>query len=422
MTGKMHPEDFPNMVGPNYDGITDMSQLPEEAFTPQRFQRGDTVEGEVVRIDDEGMVVSVGLKTEGMVPASEMRTLTPEEREELEAGKRMAFTVIRRERGSDMALLSLDQARRLQVWVDLQNNLNEGDPVTVKVTGYNRGGLEVDLKGVRGFVPMSHLAPNSPDGREKDLAARVGEEAMFNVLELDPRRERLVLSERALYQQRRAEARRRFMEGLEEGTLITGKVTSLRGFGAFLNIGEADGLIPISELSWRMLKSPDEVVSVGDELTVQILKVDREAERISLSLKRTQPEPWDTVPERYNEGDIVEGTITRLADFGAFMRLEDWVEGLIHISELSPRRLNNPSEIVYQGQTVRAQILSIDPAKSLRRQGFGPRQPFRRSNCPCGMVRSARTATGVTRSNAPPTRSRFRFTEKGICLTIVVAT
>ena len=363
MTGKMRPEDFPNMVGPNYDGITDMSQLPEEAFTPQRFQRGDTVEGEVVRIDDEGMVVSVGLKTEGMVPASEMRTLTPEEREELEAGKRMAFTVMRRERGSDMALLSLDQARKSQVWVDLQNSLNEGDPVTVKVTGYNRGGLEVDLKGVRGFVPMSHLAPNSADGREKDLAARVGEEAMFNVLELDPRRERLVLSERALYQQRRAEARRRFMEGLEEGTLITGKVTSLRGFGAFLNIGEADGLIPISELSWRMLKSPDEVVSVGDELTVQILKVDREAERISLSLKRTQPEPWDTVPERYNEGDIVEGTITRLADFGAFVRLEDWVEGLIHISELSPRRLNNPSEIVYQGQTVRAQILSIDPAK-----------------------------------------------------------
>ncbi len=363
MTRKMHPEDFPNMVGPDYDGITDMSQLPEEAFTPQRFQRGDTVEGEVVRIDDEGMVVSVGLKTEGMVPASEMRTLTAEEREELEAGKRMAFTVIRRERGSDMALLSLDQARRMQVWVDLQNNLNEGDPVTVKVTGYNRGGLEVDLKGVRGFVPMSHLAPNSADGREKDLAARVGEEAMFNVLELDPRRERLVLSERALYQQRRAEARRRFMEGLEEGTLITGKVTSLRGFGAFLNIGEADGLIPISELSWRMLKSPDEVVSVGDELTVQILKVDREAERISLSLKRTQPEPWDTVPERYNEGDIVEGTVTRLADFGAFVRLEDWVEGLIHISELSPRRLDNPSEIVYQGQTVRAQILSIDPAK-----------------------------------------------------------
>jgi ribosomal protein S1 len=210
---------------------------------------------------------------------------------------------------------------------------------------------------------MSHLAPTSADGRDKDLASRVGEEARFNVLEMDPHRERLVLSERALYQARRAEARRQFIDGLEEGEMISGRVTSLRGFGAFLNIGDADGLIPISELSWRMLKSPDEVVSVGDELTVQILKVDREKERISLSLKRTLPEPWDTVPERYNEGDIVEGTVTRLADFGAFVRLEDWVEGLIHISELSPRRLNNPSEIVYQGQTVRAQILSIDLAK-----------------------------------------------------------
>ena len=351
------------MVGTNYDGITDMSQLPEEAFTPQQVQRGDTVQGEVVRIDEEGIVVSVGLKTEGMVPAAEMRTLTPEERDNLAPGELMAFTVLRRERGSEMALLSLDQARRSQLWADLQQSLAEGDPVTVHVTGYNRGGLEVDLGGVRGFVPMSHLAPTSADGREKDLASRVGEEAMFNVLELDPHRERLVLSERALYQARRAEARRQFIDGLEEGEMISGRVTSLRGFGAFLNIGDADGLIPISELSWRMLKSPDEVVSVGDELTVQILKVDREKERISLSLKRTLPEPWDTVPERYNEGDIVEGTVTRLADFGAFVRLEDWVEGLIHISELSPRRLNNPSEIVYQGQTVRAQILSIDLAK-----------------------------------------------------------
>ena len=151
------------MVGPDYDGITDMSQLPEEAFTPQRFQRGDTVEGEVVRIDDEGMVVSVGLKTEGMVPASEMRTLTAEEREDLEAGKRMAFTVMRRERGSDMALLSLDQARRFQVWIDLQNNLNEGDPVTVKVTGYNRGAVWKSISGESAVLsPCPTWLPTPP--------------------------------------------------------------------------------------------------------------------------------------------------------------------------------------------------------------------------------------------------------------------
>ena len=351
------------MVGPDLDAINDMSQLPEEAFTPQRLRAGDIVEGEVVGIDDEGLVVSIGLKTEGMVPSAEMRTLTLEERESLQLGDRMAFTLLQGERGREMALLSLDQARLTQLWSDLQETLEGGATVTAKITGYNRGGLEVDLKGLRGFVPRSHVAPSSSDGVEKDYTDRVGETAEFNVLELDASREKLVLSERALYQGRRDEARRRFIANLEEGSLVTGRVRSLRGFGAFLNLGDADGLIPISELSWRMLRSPDEVVSIGDELTVQVLKVDQEAGRVSLSLKRCMPEPWETVPERYNEGDIIEGTVTRLSDFGAFVKLEDWVEGLIHISELSPRRLNSPSEIVYQGQKVRVQILSIDQDK-----------------------------------------------------------
>jgi small subunit ribosomal protein S1 len=298
-----------------------------------------------------------------MVPVIEMRTLTPEERGGLQVGERMRFTVLQGERGSEMAVLSLDQARKAQRWVDLQNHLSSGETITGKVTGYNRGGLEVDVGGIRGFVPISHAAPTSADGREKDLEVRVGGQAQFNVLELDQDNQRLVLSERALYQAQRDDARRRFIDTLEEGTLVTGKVSSMRGFGVFLNIGEADGLIPISELSWRMLRSPDEVVSVGDQLTVQVLKVDRENGRISMSLKRTMPEPWDTVPERYNEGDIVEGTITRLADFGAFGQLEDWVEGLVHISELSNRRVTDPKECVYQGQKVKVKILAIDPAK-----------------------------------------------------------
>jgi small subunit ribosomal protein S1 len=262
-----------------------------------------------------------------------------------------------------MALLSLDQARHERLWRELQDHLNNGSTITARVTGHNRGGLEVSVNGIRGFVPISHVAPTSADGREKDLPSRVGDEAPFNVLEVDPSHEKLVLSERAIWQQRRDEARRRFIDTLEEGALVTGKITSLRGFGAFVNLGEADGLVPISELSWAMIKSPDEVVSVGDELQLQVMKVDREQQKVSLSWKRTKPEPWETVPERYNEGDIVEGTVTRLADFGAFVKLEDWVEGLIHISELSPRRLNKPSEIVYQGQKVKVMILGIDPAK-----------------------------------------------------------
>jgi small subunit ribosomal protein S1 len=351
------------MVESDFDTFTDMSQLPEEAFTPQRYRPGDTVEGEVIRVDDEGLVVSVGLKTEGMVPASEMRTLTPEEREQIQPGDKLWLTLTQRERGGEMALLSLDQARHERLWRELQDHLNNGSTITARVTGHNRGGLEVSVNGIRGFVPISHVAPTSADGREKDLPSRVGDEAPFNVLEVDPSHEKLVLSERAIWQQRRDEARRRFIDTLEEGALVTGKITSLRGFGAFVNLGEADGLVPISELSWAMIKSPDEVVSVGDVLQLQVMKVDREQQKVSLSWKRTKPEPWETVPERYNEGDIVEGTVTRLADFGAFVKLEDWVEGLIHISELSPRRLNKPSEIVYQGQKVKVMILGIDPAK-----------------------------------------------------------
>ena len=330
------------MVGPDLDAINDMSQLPEEAFTPQRLRAGDIVEGEVVGIDDEGLVVSIGLKTEGMVPTAEMRTLTLEERESLQLGDRMAFTLLQGERGREMALLSLDRARLTQLWSDLQETLEGGATVTAKITGYNRGGLEVDLKGLRGFVPRSHVAPSSSDGVEKDYTDRVGETADFNVLELDASREKLVLSERALYQGRRDEARRRFIANWKRVPWSPAASGPCGVFGAFLNLGDADGLIPISELSWRMLRSPDEVVSIGDELTVQVLKVDQEAGRVSLSLKRCMPEPWETVPERYNEGDIIEGTVTRLSDFGAFVKLEDWVEGLIHISELSPRRLNSP--------------------------------------------------------------------------------
>lgn len=351
------------MVESDFDAFTDMSQLPEEAFTPQRYYPGDTVEGEVIRVDDEGLVVSIGLKTEGMVPAAEMRTLSLEERGQIQPGDKLMLTLTQRERGSDMAQLSLDQARHQQLWRDLQEHLSNGSTVTARVTGHNRGGLEVSVNGIRGFVPISHVAPTSADGRERDLAARIGDVAPFNVLEVDAEHEKLVLSERAIWQQRRDEARQRFIDGLEEGSLVTGKVTSLRGFGAFVNLGEADGLVPISELSWTMIESPDEVVSVGDEIQVQVMRVDREQQKVSLSWKRTKPEPWETVPERYNEGDIVEGTITRLADFGAFVKLEDWVEGLIHISELSPRRLNKPSEMVYQGQKVRVMILGIDQAK-----------------------------------------------------------
>ena len=352
------------MVESDFETLLEsMSDLPEDAFAPRRYQPGEVVEGEVVRVDDDGIVVSVGLKTEGMVPPAEMRTLSPEDRTRLQPGDKLVVTLISNRGPGDMAVLSLDRAVAERGWREAQEHLDHATTVNARIVEQNRGGVVVDFKGLRGFVPFSQLAPLPNDGKEELLAARMGEVATFNVLEVNPRQGRLVLSERALWQQKREVAKRQFIAQLEEGSLVTGKVSSIRGFGAFVNLGDADGLIPISELAWAMIKSPEDVVSVGQELRVQVLKVDPEAGRITLSLKRTMSEPWETVPERYNVGQIVEGTVTRLADFGAFVRLEDWVEGLVHISELSNREIKNPKDCVHQNQKIQVMILDIDPAK-----------------------------------------------------------
>ncbi len=345
---------------PNVIDVTDMSQLPESAFSPREYRRGDLVTGEIVRIDDEGMVISAGLKTEGIVPPQEMRTLTPEKREQMQPGTSVIVIHLNNRGPGGMAVFSYDQAQEKQVWEDLIELHRHDSELAAKVVQHNKGGLVVDWNGVRGFVPFSQMAPVPKEGRIEHLDARIGEDARFNILELDAQREKLVLTERRIWRQLRNAAKERLLEELQEGQIVQGTVRSMRGFGAFVDLGDAEGLVPISELSWSMVKSPEEVVSIGDNLTLKVLRVDRENSKISLSLKRTQPEPWDTVPERYHVGDIVDGTVTRLMDFGAFVKLEDWVEGLVHISELSARRMEHPKEIVYQGQQIKVQILSID--------------------------------------------------------------
>ncbi len=347
------------MLDSSFDDVKDMSELPLEAFTPQIYRRGDIVEGEIVNIDDEGITVGLGLKSEGLIPQTQMRTLSTDELSAMTLGDKISATVVR---GGEYVELSLDLERRAKLWIDLQDRMSNGDTIEASVIGHNRGGLEVAVGSVRGFVPISHVAP-APESGEKDLSIRLGTESVFNIIEIDAEHERLILSERAIWQSKRDAARKKFVESLEEGSLVTGRVKTIRGFGAFVDLGESDGLVPISELSWQMLKSPSDVVAVGDELTLKVLKVDQASQKVSLSLKRTLPEPWESVPERYSEGDLVEGTVSKITDFGAFVRLENWVEGLIHISELSPRQLSNPAEIVYQGQKVKVKILDIDTSK-----------------------------------------------------------
>ncbi len=362
------------MIEANSDLPSQMSDLTEEDLSPRTYTPGEIVEGQVVRVDEEGIVVSVGLKMEGMVPLLEMRMLSLEDQMLLEPGQAIAVAIVGGRGPGDMPLLSYDRAQEARSWQTLQQYLDEGTVVTALVTGQNRGGLEVDCLGIRGFVPFSHLAPTPGVTREEGLAARVKQQSEFNVLEIDRDQNRLVLSERAIWQKAQAEAHDRILAELEEGAILSGRISSIRDFGAFVDLGEIDGLIPISELSWKMIKTPDEIVSIGDPVEVYVLRVDAANRRLTLSLKRTQPEPWDTVNERYTVGQVTEGTVSNLAPFGAFVNLEDGIEGLVHISELSSRVVTNPSECVYRGQKVRVMILNIDTEK--RRIALSYRQAY----------------------------------------------
>ena len=354
--------------------LSQMSDITEEDLAPRAYRRGDVVEGEVVRRDDEGLVVSVGQKMEGMVPAQEMRLLDPEERQGVVPGQGITVAILGGRGPDGMLMLSVDRALEEQRWRELQQCLDDGAIVSGRVTGHNRGGLIVDWHGIRGFAPFSQLAPTPGVDRETAAAERIGEDAEFNILEIDRDANRLIFTERAIWQRRRAEAQAEMLASLEEGQRLSGKVSSIREFGAFVNVGVMDGLIPISELSWSMVESPSDVVSVGDAVEVEVLRVDQERQRLTLSLKRTQPEPWDTVHERFHAGQIVDGVVTNIVPFGAFVRLEEGIEGLVHISELSPRRVENPRECVYQGQQVRVLVLNINQA--VRRMSLSYKQAF----------------------------------------------
>jgi small subunit ribosomal protein S1 len=247
--------------------------------------------------------------------------------------------------------------------------------VTGTVVGQNRGGLLVDVAGVQGFVPTSHLAPGTRQslqpGETPGQEAQ-GKELSLKVLELDKSRSRAVLSERIAWQESRQEQRQRLLEELREGDVRTGRVSGISTFGAFVDLGGADGLIHISELAWQPVASAGEVVQVGDEVQVYVLKVDPENGRISLSLRRLQSDSWATAAAAYHEGQIVNGTVTNLTAFGAFARIEGKLEGLIHISELSHKRITHPREVVKEGDALELKIVKIDPER--RRLGLSLKQ------------------------------------------------
>lgn len=337
---------------------------------------GDVIEGTVMQIDAEEILVDIGAKSEGVVPGREFRKAEQAgELADLQPGDKLFVFVLKSEDDDGRAMLSIDRARLEKSWRWLEQMYEEGTVIEATVDGFNKGGLLVNLRGVRGFVPASQVVGASPAGRgeqQDNLSPLVGKSVPLKVIEINRRRNRLILSQRQALQGYRETRKEELLDTLQVGQVYPGVVSSVCNFGVFVDLGGADGLVHLSEMSWGRVNHPREVVQVGQEVNVYVLGIDRERKRIALSLRRTQPEPWSTVAERYQLGQLIEGEITQLATFGAFVRIEDGIEGLIHLSELADATVAHPREVVQEGDRVTLRVIRIDPVH--RRIGLSLRR------------------------------------------------
>ena len=332
---------------------------------------GDIRQGIIVAINQQGVIVDLGLKRDGLVPPSDIAKLEDEEREALQVNDEIFVYILNTDK-PDSLIISIHLAKLNQDWIEAEELLDSGAIIQGEVIGYNKGGAIVPFGRLRGFIPISHLTDLSPGmgdrKRQQRMAKLRGEDIPLKVIEVNRRRRRLVFSQREAQKEWDAARRAELLAELNEGDIRTGIVSGLRDFGAFVNLGGADGLIHISELAWHRVDHPREVLKVGDEVEVYIMKIVRKTERISLSRKKVLPNPWDTVKERYDEGQLVEGLITRLVDYGAFAEIEPGIEGLLHLSQLSRGNIDKPGDVVQEGETHLLRIVNID--KKRQRMGL----------------------------------------------------
>jgi len=335
-----------------------------EAYDFQALHRGDMRTGVVVREDDAGVIVDVGHKREGFVPTGDLARLDEEARARVSVGQEIPVMVLQPEDREGRPLLSVHQAILQEDWLKAEQVMNSDELFEGVVTDYNRGGVVVPFGRIRGFIPASQIVgiPRRlhEDERRKRLAAMVDQKVGLKIIEVDRRRRRLIFSQRRALRAWQEKKREEVMSDLQEGDIRRGKVTDITSFGAFVDLGGADGLIHVSELSWKRVDNPRDVLRVGDEVEVYVLNVDRERRRIALSRKKLLPDPWTQVDDTYNVGDIVEGRVTRVVDFGAFIELDLGVEGLLHASEMIGTPELKPAEIVRPGQKLPVKIIRIE--------------------------------------------------------------
>src|SRR3954467_10678179 len=331
-------------VVPNYDA------------TLHPFDEGDVVTGRVVRIDKDEVLVDIGYKSEGVIPSNELsirKSVDPSD--EVEMGEEVDALVLTKEDQDGRLILSKKRARFEKAWRRIEGAAESGEPVKGTVIEVVKGGLIIDL-GVRGFLPASLVDIR----RGPHLDEYMGTEIECKVIELNRSRNNVVLSRRAVLEEERKEQRQEILDKLQPGEVVEGTISNIVDFGAFVDLNGIDGLIHLPALSWSHVNHPSEILNIGDTVKVKVLDIDRDRQRISLGLKQTQEDPWQRVVDTYSVGDELEGKVTKVVAFGAFVEILEGVEGLVHISELAQQHVENPREIVAPGDDVRVKILEID--------------------------------------------------------------
>ncbi len=324
--------------------------------TIKNFDDGDLVEGTVVKIDHDEVLLDIGYKTEGVIPSKELsikKDVTPED--VVEVGDTIEALVVTKEDKEGRLILSKKRAQYERAWGDVEKIKEADGVVEGTVIEAVKGGLIVDI-GLRGFLPASLVEMR----RVRDLAPYIGQKIQAKILELDKNRNNVVLSRREYLEETQSEVRETFLSQLKKGQVREGTISSIVNFGAFVDLGGVDGLIHVSELSWKHIDHPSEVVKVGDKVTVEVLDVDLDRERISLSLKATQEDPWQRFARTHVPGQIVRGKVTKIVQFGVFVSVDDGIEGLIHISELANRHVENPETVVKPGETIFVKVIDVD--------------------------------------------------------------
>ena len=339
------------------DTRSEFERLLDETMNSRRYEQGDIVKGLVVRVERDGVLVDVGSKSEGFVPLKEISNVPVDNiKDVVKDGEELEFYILREENENGQLTLSLKRVAQARGWVLLEQQKKNDDTIRAKISAVVKGGVVVDVYGLRGFVPASQLRVKGTTPEEL-----IGMEIPMKILETDTKRNKLILSQRLAVQEEKAAQREKILSTLAAGQEVTGEVVRIADFGAFIDLGGLDGLLPISEISWERVSHPSDVLKVGQVITTKVLKVDQDKGHISLSLKQMQPDPWKEIEDKFQDGQIVSGTVRKIQSFGAFVQIYPGVDALLPTVEMSDTPNVKPEEIVQVGQNVKAIIKKFSP-------------------------------------------------------------